>query len=196
MEKKIIHNKKKIKVSASRSINTSTFLSSISHDCLKKAEADVKGRNLMLAASMVFSAFKLEAFFNHIGQLKVPSWNLVERKITPIDKLLFISDYLGVTVDFGKPPFQTIKRMFRFRDALAHGKSQELNEETIQYLEEEEIPSLPMTNWEKEISVDTAKIFKKDVAKIIELVCESANIDFREMSIGSDHIYTKSEIKE
>jgi hypothetical protein len=196
MEINITKDRKKTRISASRSINTSSFLSSISRDCLKRAEDDINGRSLMLAASIVFSAFKLEAFFNHIGPLKIPSWSLIERKITPIDKLLVISDYLGVNVDFGKAPFQTVKRMFRFRDALAHGKSQELNEETIQYLEEGEIPTLPMTDWEKEISIDNAKLFKNDVSKIIELVCQSADIDFREMFIGSEHIYTKAEIKE
>ena len=194
MKKNTKPNRRKVQVSASRTINTFSYLSSVSSDCLERAEIDENGRNLMLAASMVFSAFRLEAFLNHIGSMKIPFWTTIERKLTPIDKLEVISAYLTVKINFGKTPFQTTKRMFRFRDALAHGKTQELNEETIQYLEDDEKPSIPFTDWEKEISIDTAKTFKKDVKDIIELLCKNAKIDLSEIVIRSHHSYRATQI--
>ena len=186
--------KRKNKVVATRNVNTFSYISSVSKECLERAESKIEGQNLMLSASMVFSAFKVEAFLNHLGSMKIPFWMTIERKLSPIEKLEVISKYLGITLDLGKRPFQTLKRMFRFRDSLAHGKSQELFEKTIQDLEEDESPTVPLTYWEKEISIETAKLYLEDSKKITVFLSENANIELSHLVLGSYYSLSATQI--
>jgi hypothetical protein len=141
----------------------------------------------MLSASMVFSAFTVEACLNHIGANRTTFWSSVERKLSPPDKLDLLANLFGLKIDFSKRPFQTFKRMFRLRDALAHGKTESITEESTQLLREGEHPKMPMTNWEKEINLRNAKIYFEDTKAIFQILCDKATMDPLDLFVGSDY---------
>jgi len=87
------------------------------------AETLERGRYLHCQSAVVFCAFTLEGYLNHIGALRVKNWDLVERKLSWREKLEFLGRELNTTFDRGKQPFQTMVQAFAFRDHLAHGKS-------------------------------------------------------------------------
>jgi hypothetical protein len=72
---------------------------------------------------LTFSAFTLEAFFNHFGKLKNPEWDIVERKYPKFKKYKLFCSENNVEYDFNIRPYSTIIELFKFRDTMAHGKS-------------------------------------------------------------------------
>jgi hypothetical protein len=141
----------------------------------------------MLSASMVFSAFTVEAFLNHVGANRTTFWSSVERKLSPPDKLDLLANLFGLKIDFSKRPFQTFKRMFRLRDALAHGKTESMTAESTQFLREGECPQMPMTNWEKEINFRNAKIYLEDAKAIFQILCVKVSMDPMDLMVGSEY---------
>ena len=75
-------------------------------------------------AAGVFSAFTVEAYMNHLGQNQVAGWGILERKLSPREKLDFLSTALHFTVDWSRRPYQSFDVMLKLRDALAHGKTE------------------------------------------------------------------------
>lgn len=111
------------RVQASGTTNTYVYCRVAARDALKQAERQEPGYFYFSMMAGVFAAFTVEAFFNHVGQRKVRDWQLLERKLGPREKLLLLRQVAHWSVDESKRPFQTLRRMLRLRDALAHGKT-------------------------------------------------------------------------
>jgi hypothetical protein len=169
--------RQKKSIHARKYVVTCAYLRSISRECLEHAEESPDGRSLYLSASMVFSAFTVEAFLNHVGLERVPSWDLVERKLSPLEKMELLSRLAGITVESGKRPFQTLSKMFKFRDSLAHGKTEVVVQQSIQSLKPGQKPDLPKTEWEKEISLPTAKRYFDDATAIVRLFTDKLGLE-------------------
>jgi hypothetical protein len=114
---------KKVPVTGRRSFYTYAHLRAMAWNAYEAAESVKEGRYLHCESAVVFSAFTLEGYLNHIGLRKVQTWDLVERKLAWQDKLEVIGRELKATFDKGRQPFQTMAEAFAFRDKLAHGKS-------------------------------------------------------------------------
>jgi hypothetical protein len=88
-------------------------------------KAPASGGSLYFAMmAITFSAFTVEAFLNHLGQNRVPAWEYIERPLGPAEKLEVVRATLGLDVDKGKRPFQSLREMMQLRNALAHGKTE------------------------------------------------------------------------
>lgn len=185
--------RRKVRVSTRKTVYTFVRLRSISVELLGRANSGEHGQSLMLSASMVFSAFTFEAFLNHVGASQTNFWTSVER-LAPLTKLELISTIKSFNVDLKKRPFQTIKRMFRFRDALAHGKTQEIYKESIQFLKEDERPQPPMTDWEKEITLGNAKLYLDDTRAAMTMICDKCGIEPMDMFVSMEHQMVASPI--
>lgn len=103
--------------------------------------------------AILYCAFVLEAYLNHIGHRKIPAdeWEKVERR-EPKEKLKRIAEEIGCDPDLGAEPFQSFHSIFQFRNALAHGKTTTLEYEQEQYLAEGESPSVPLAEWETQLT--------------------------------------------
>jgi hypothetical protein len=95
----------------------------MAHNAYETAEQRQSGRNLHCMSAVVFCAFTIEAYLNHVGVLRLRDWDVVERKLSWRDKLLLISRELKTDFDLNRKPFHAIEEAFAFRDRLAHGKS-------------------------------------------------------------------------
>jgi hypothetical protein len=69
-----------------------------------------------------------EAYMNYSGYYAGFDWT-EEEKLSTIEKFENICDKLGIEIDFGKEPFQTIKILCskNFRDSMVHGKTYRQN---------------------------------------------------------------------
>lgn len=90
---------------------------------LDMSERHEEGRLLNLQAATVFFAFSFEAYLNHVGKEEFTFWEEIDR-ISHAAKLEILSKHLGFAKDKSKAPFQIISELFKLRDALAHGKTQ------------------------------------------------------------------------
>jgi hypothetical protein len=126
------------------------------------------GRLLNLQAATVFFAFAFEAYLNHVGAEELPFWDEIDR-ISYKKKLTVLSKHLGFTKDVSKPPLQTILQLFELRNALAHGRTQNL---TIKKTSESLPPHdalcylLPL----EQLTPETVRQYHDDVQAAIELI--------------------------
>lgn len=73
-----------------------------------------------MMASLVFSAFSVEAKVNFIGwKVLGDGW---PDRANLLEKIDLLTKVLGLNLDRGARPLQTISKLKRFRDTLAHGK--------------------------------------------------------------------------
>jgi hypothetical protein len=167
----------KKKVDVHRTVYTFAYLRNISYTCLKKAKAEEKGSSNLIASSMVFSAFSFEAYLNHLGSHVTDFWNIIERKLSPKEKLETLGSILKMNIDYGSRPFQTFNRMIALRNTLAHGKTEILTENSIQILADGDVPRVPSTSWEEEISIDNASRYLDDSKEMIQILNSKAGIE-------------------
>ncbi|MHC8378385.1 hypothetical protein ACYZT3_20990 [Pseudomonas sp. MDT1-16] len=121
--------KKKVKVKVTREIFEHGYLGSIALNQLTQAKKEQDGHRFRwIVPSMAFSVFRIEALCNIYGRQLFPHWDHFE-STTFIGKITMISEFLGLTVDFAKEPWQTLNRMKTFRNALAHAKPQKVSKE-------------------------------------------------------------------
>jgi hypothetical protein len=97
---------------------------------------------------VLFSVFSLEAYLNEVGEARIPIWDIVEPKLNWQAKLGLICRTFNIALDFGASPFSTVKRLFDFRNQLAHGRTHEVHVSStesmsptwiVDYMEEKEV---------------------------------------------------------
>ena len=115
----------------------------------KLANENEESRTFYCMSAIMFSAFTAEAFCNHIGAKHFKGWELVERGLSPKEKLELLGQHLGFSVDFSREPFQSFDSAIRLRNNLAHGKT-----ERLEWKSGDDDP--PKTKWEKECVLGNA----------------------------------------
>ncbi len=86
----------------------------------RAAIGDTKSLAMEMMACLVFIAFTLEARLNTIGfELLQKEW---PERSSFEEKLTLVCSLLDIELQKGKQPFQTIFKLNRFRNTLAHGK--------------------------------------------------------------------------
>jgi len=171
--------KSKAKVSKERKVNTYAEMWHASNVMLLKAKKDPEGSYYQLMASLIFTAFTLEAYLNHIGQCIFKCWKDLER-LSPSKKLNVITEKLEVKKDDTKRPFRTVFKLFKFRNNIAHGKSIYLKPEAqIRVVDDtfrEYMRERPETPWEKYCNLRNAERAREDVESIIKTLHKTSNI--------------------
>ncbi len=141
----------KAQVSKKKAVHTYAELWHGSRVLLERAQAEPKGSKWLWMGSLIFTAFSFETYLNHIGPKVFASWKVaLEKALSPEGKLDVICEKLGV--DLPNPPRQTVCKLIKFRNNVAHGKTVYIEKESVpdvdQYLEEF-LCKRPLAIWEK-----------------------------------------------
>jgi hypothetical protein len=108
---------------------------------------------------LIFAAFGIEAFLNHVGEQLFSSWkNHLKKALSTEAKLYLIAEKIGLKVDFGEQPFQAFRTLFRFRNAMAHSVTEDLSDENAKHYLKLGNKSWPAAEWE---GLRTSKIAEK-----------------------------------
>jgi hypothetical protein len=91
-------SKHKVTVTKDREVITYAELWHTSRCLLKKGQDEKEGSFHQFMASLVFTAFTLEAYLNHIGPKVFNCWAAIER-LGPKEKLDIITEKIGLTID-------------------------------------------------------------------------------------------------
>ena len=175
--------KKKKLVAASKTVYTVGYLRAVSHHALEEARENEKGSYFNLMVTLVFSAFTIEAYLNHLGTKVIPFWSTIERSLSPSKKLEIIAVQLAKPIDYGRRPFQSFKSIFRLRDFLAHGRKEYVAEESIQILSDGDKPKLPEAEWQKQVTIENVQRYFDDTKEIIEFLHSSSSLDFNPLFV-------------
>ncbi len=140
----------KAQIKRERQVNTFNDLSKANYHMLETATSQRDGWFYDCMSSLIFSAFTFEAYLNHVGQKLFSFWDDIE-SISNESKLNVIYKQLSIEPDFSKRPYQTLKKVFKFRNAIAHGKSEFIDKEAK--IVKDEIEKIrrshPLTEWEE-----------------------------------------------
>lgn len=163
-------------VEAERTVVTFAVLRAAGYHALQDGAARYEGSFYEWMTANIFAAFSLEAYLNHLGPLRFKCWEELER--LPVEsKLALLLENVDQHPDFSRRPFQTVKDMFRFRNQLAHGRSEQIEETNIQKLFPGESPRYPQVKWEAQCTQQTAARFMEDARAVIVQLHEWAGLD-------------------
>lgn len=73
---------------------------------------------------LAFCALSVEAAVNHVGAALFGHWPIYEKKLSTREKLDLLSKLKNKEIDFGGNPFSYLARLQKFRNVLAHGKTE------------------------------------------------------------------------
>jgi len=134
---------------------------------LEAAKNTMEGSFFNSLSAMLYSAFSLEAYLNHLGNSEIQNWKQIERNTSPRQKLIMLVEKKGYNPDFTKRPFSTFDKVFLFRKMIVHGKTESIKVEEVQDRDFGDKPELPTTLWEESTTLDNAVIFVDDSALMI-----------------------------
>lgn len=157
-----------------RTTNIYVSLHSNAKISLDDAIKNNEGRFYKTMTSIIFSAFTIEAYCNHILKNNEENWKGLER-LPPFVKLEELYKSYGIKFDKSKRPIQSIKTMFDFRNMMAHGKTETNNDskklkKDILSISQSDLLDLSKTKWEEINSLKNAEIIFEDMEKIIRLI--------------------------
>lgn len=119
------------------------------HDCL---------------TALVLAAFAVEAYLNFAGEELCPYWDKIHR-IGVRQKLGVICKIISFEPDFGNRPYESLNRLWRVRNILAHARTETLTEER-EGMPPNEI-AYPQTSWEQECTQVNARRILDDISKLL-----------------------------
>lgn len=160
-----------MRISASRQVNPYILLWNRCNKAFQDAEKSKELEYLYLY-SMLLCAFTLEACLNHLIKYKYPGdWRKFERSHSPDEKIDELSRICGFSIDKGRRPFQSFKKIFNLRHAIVHAKPEQISEEfdydLEKFLEPDELPPIPKTTWEEVLTATEAQLFLADTEEMI-----------------------------
>jgi hypothetical protein len=132
----------------------------------EKAERKEPGWLFDCLASQVFAAFYIEACMNHIVAkvFKKEDWEKYQW-YKPKEKMKLIGDRINHKFDFNKRPYQTFTEIFKFRNSIAHGRTETSEGEKRMKIDYGEEPKLLKGFWDL-VSLEIAKTFMVDADEI------------------------------
>jgi len=107
---------------------TFAILYKAARSALEDARANPDGRDWKCLHCLVCTAFSLEAFLNHVGDERLGCWTDLERRLSPKDKVTLLLELAGTSPRWGQEPFQSFDKLLRYRNELAHGKTETLSD--------------------------------------------------------------------
>ena len=177
------------KIKRERQVNTFAELRHANTVLLDNAREQRNGCSYEFMTVILLAAFKLEAYLNHVGELLFPYWNEME-SLSIRSKLEIIRQHVGLPNTNGARPFQTITPLFRFRNAIAHGKSEFLETGTEETGTIEELRRRkPLTKWEEWNTLEFAVRATADINDVIETIHAAAGLNSDDLRLMG-HAYT------
>ncbi len=142
----------------------------------QKAGEQIEGSYWLTMSSLLLTAFTFEAYLNHVGQQKIKFWEEIDT-IRVMDKFAVLCKHFDIDQDKSRRPYQTLVTLFKFRNAVAHGKSQIIKESRIVGADFDPRFEGPRTQWEEYCTPENATRAIDDVSEVLEWLHSHSGID-------------------
>lgn len=100
---------------------------------------------------LAFCGLTIEAAVNHIAAEVIQHWDHFEGKLKTKEKMALLSEATGCSIDFGASPFNEFAGLQKFRNVLAHGKTETVSMATASSMEE------VSADWMKQCTIEKAE---------------------------------------
>ena len=151
---------------STREVRTFVDLAHGADVLIEKSVETAKGSYYTTMGALLLTAFTFEAYLNHLNKEIFKFCDEIE-KLNVLPKYSVLCKHFGLTPDFSSRPYQTLILLFRFRNAIAHGKSVIIQETKAVDLSD----TLPnwgaKAHWEEYSVLANAQRAKKDISQII-----------------------------
>ena len=122
----------RIRLNARREVNTYADLWHASASVLAATPADGRGATWLRMSSALLAAFTFEAYCNHLGPMVLRSWGDLDKALGPVAKFSLLCEAVGADPLLpGHMPMQAVNRLFKFRNSVAHGRSEALDADPV-----------------------------------------------------------------
>lgn len=176
---------KKVEISGEKTVYVAKYNRKAAKNFLDIANTPQDGRFYSCQASLVFSAFTHEAFMNTVGPMIISAWSEHDRK-DPKKKLKRILKELSYKPDFEKRPYSTLKKLFEFRNDIAHGRVYKLKDVVVVPKKDDgDYLDAIQTKWESYCTVSNAQNAYSDVEMVAKDILVKADITFPGQPFGS-----------
>ena len=146
---------------------------------LEQGKTHEAGSFYQFLGCLVFTAFTLEAYLNHIEPKVLDGrlWKKYER-MGRRGKFDAIAKKIGLEIVCTDRPWYVMDELFRFRNEIAHGRSMKISEVETVSLEEHNtsIMKFVQTPWEKLCTRENAERVRGEIEAIVIAIHEKAGI--------------------
>ncbi|MGR3659671.1 MAG: hypothetical protein ACU0CA_00580 [Paracoccaceae bacterium] len=140
----------------------------------KIASGEREGVYHYMMASLIFSAFSFEAKLNFVGwKILGEGW---PERANFREKLTLLAEKLKLELNWGERPLQTMSQLKRFRDTLAHGKPEIVDETRIVDVEPSVWEALK-GQWESSVTPEFVDQCREDEKAFWKILLDAAGID-------------------
>ncbi len=137
-----------------------------------------------MMAALVFTAFSIEAKVNFIG------WKTLEdgwpERANLKEKIDLLRHVLDLDLDWGTRPLQTISQLKRFRDTIAHGKPEIVDETKVVDIVPDVWAALK-GQWEKTVNQDFVHRCREDEATFWKELLRGSSVQLNETITHGGH---------
>ena len=171
-----------------RKVYTYRYMAMTAERMLEQARSTNEIDNAISA--IVFCAFSLEGYLNHVGDELIKDWGDLFENLKPHAKLIMLAKQFDVEIQLGKSPFQSFSTIFEIRNQLAHPKTKKHTYENTKkkvWLSVGE-QKWPAEKWEALCKLEYAEKFVKDTKEIIAYLDTQLPIERVPSFILSEHI--------
>ena len=151
---------------AKRDVRTFAELSHAADILMQTAQEYRRGNRYTAMSSLLLRAFTFEAYLNHLGELHLKLWTRKDR-IGWHDKFAKVCARLNFAPDESARPYSTLRPLFGFRNMMAHGRSETVDEVKEVNSHDADKYFWPLTEWEKYCTPERVEQAKQDITAII-----------------------------
>jgi hypothetical protein len=92
----------------------------------KTINEDTRGWSYLKLSALTMACFAIEAFANHVGKHLFPSWDTIERGVSPSGKLKMFIEMKGMEIKYEEAPFNMVHELLKWRNLIAHGRTEKI----------------------------------------------------------------------
>lgn len=125
----------------------------------------------------ILCAFAIEAYLNHVGAMKVRTWESVER-LGPKEKLELLEELCSFSIDREGPIYGTFTAVLAFRNTVAHGRNDVWLEvgDPLELMETGMKGSRPRAHWELRASPTEVRKWLDNAEEMMRLIQKAAGL--------------------
>ena len=174
----------KMHIESTRFYSAHHMLLRISEESLERAKYSSYANTHDILISISLCALALEAVLNAIGSKSILNWEEDFESCNPNAKARIICMSLGISYEKNKEPWLLLRSLIKFRNKVAHPKSESITTNKIVDFEEfygnTGSQPKPESKLEKLITLESAEKYLSAVNSVIEILCSKLDEDVRD----------------
>jgi hypothetical protein len=120
-----------------------------------------------------------------------PSWDTIERRISPIGKLKMFNEMKEMGIKYEEAPFNTVHKLMKWRNKVAHGRTEikQTSHTVSLYNYEDLFYKIEPADWRKYVIDVDIKEIEKDCKGLMDPFCLEESLAFFTVQQSTVSVY-------